>query len=153
MFGLYVQRLHLNLVLACSFLFKLCFCWTLCTVGMTSGWDMMSSSGQLLFFLFLQVLFLSNICCVVTFFTCFRYVALLVVSLVCYVATFSFAGILFYLFTPSGQDCGLNMFFIVITLIFAFLFAIVTLHPTVSALPLSLIFLIGHLSYNKIKCL
>lgn len=45
-----MQRLRPNLVLACSFLFKLCFCWTLCTVGMTSGWDMMSSSGQLFFF-------------------------------------------------------------------------------------------------------
>lgn len=71
----------------------------------------------------------------------FWYVALLVVSLVCYVATFSFAGVLFYLFTPSGQDCGLNTFFIVMTLIFAFLFAIVTLHPTVSGsiLPASVI--------------
>lgn len=62
-----------------------------------------------------------------------RYMALLVISLVCYVATFSFSGLLFYLFTPSGHDCGLNTFFIVMTLIFVFVFAIVTLHPAVSA--------------------
>lgn len=61
-----------------------------------------------------------------------RYTALLVVSLVCYVATFSFSGLLFYLFTPSGQECGLNTFFIVMTLILVFVFAIITLHPTVS---------------------
>ena len=62
----------------------------------------------------------------------YRYVALFVVSLVCYVGTFVFSGFLFYWFTPSGQDCGLNTFFIVMTLIFAFLFAIVALHPAVS---------------------
>lgn len=137
MFGFEMQRPRLNLVLACSFLFKLCFYWTLCTVGMTSGWDMMSSSGQLLPLplkcFFCPFSCLTSVACSNIFFTCLRYVALLVVSLVCYVATFSFAGILFYLFTPSGQDCGLNTFFIVMTLIFAFLFAIVTLHPTVSA--------------------
>ncbi|KAJ9559498.1 hypothetical protein OSB04_004658 [Centaurea solstitialis] len=71
----------------------------------------------------------------------FWYAALLVVSLVCYVVTFSFSGLLFYLFTPSGQDCGLNMFFIVMTLILVFVFAIITLHPTVSGsiLPASVI--------------
>lgn len=62
---------------------------------------------------------------------CFRYVALLVVSLVCYVATFAFNGLLFHFFTPSGQDCGLNTFFIVMTLILIFGFAVVTLHPSV----------------------
>ncbi|CAH1419043.1 unnamed protein product [Lactuca virosa] len=71
----------------------------------------------------------------------FWYTALLVVSLVCYVATFSFSGVLFYLFTPSGQECGLNTFFIVMTLILVFVFAIITLHPTVSGsiLPASVI--------------
>lgn len=63
----------------------------------------------------------------------FRYMALLVVSLVCYVATFSFSGLLFYLFAPSGQDCGLNTFFIVMTLIFVCVVAVVTLHPSVSS--------------------
>ncbi|KAM3701811.1 hypothetical protein ACJW31_05G203300 [Castanea mollissima] len=71
----------------------------------------------------------------------FWYIALFVVSLVCYVGTFVFSGFLFYWFTPSGQDCGLNTFFIVMTLIFAFLFAIVALHPAVngSILPSSVL--------------
>ncbi|KAL3529003.1 hypothetical protein ACH5RR_008325 [Cinchona calisaya] len=62
----------------------------------------------------------------------FWYMALLIVSLVCYVATFAFSGLLFYLFTASGHDCGLNTFFIVMTLIFVFAFIVVTLHPSVS---------------------
>ncbi|KAJ0950469.1 putative serine incorporator/TMS membrane protein [Helianthus annuus] len=47
----------------------------------------------------------------------------------------------FYLFTPSGQDCGLNTFFIVMILILVFVFAVITLHPTVSGsiLPASVI--------------
>ncbi|XP_031131027.1 probable serine incorporator [Ipomoea triloba] len=71
----------------------------------------------------------------------FWYVALLVVSLVCYVATFGITGVLFHFFAPSGQDCGLNTFFIVVTLIFIFTFAIVTLHPSVkgSIFPASVI--------------
>jgi len=71
----------------------------------------------------------------------FWYVALFVVSLVCYLATFVFSGLLFHLFTPSGHDCGLNTFFIVMTLIFVFVFLIVALHPTVggSILPASVI--------------
>ncbi|GAB4850454.1 hypothetical protein Ancab_029760 [Ancistrocladus abbreviatus] len=71
----------------------------------------------------------------------FWYIALFVVSLVCYVAAFSFSGLLFHWFTPSGQDCGLNTFFIVMALIFAFVFAIVALHPAVngSILPASVI--------------
>jgi hypothetical protein len=60
-----------------------------------------------------------------------RYMALLVVSVVCYIATASFSGLLFHWFTPSGHDCGLNMFFIVFTLILVFAFAIVALHPKV----------------------
>ncbi|KAG8490067.1 hypothetical protein CXB51_015918 [Gossypium anomalum] len=71
----------------------------------------------------------------------FWYVALLVVSLVCYLATFGFSGLLFHWFTPSGQDCGLNTFFIVMTLTLVLLFAIVALHPAVggSILPASVI--------------
>jgi len=59
--------------------------------------------------------------------------ALLVVSVVCYIATFSFSGLLFHWFTPSGHDCGLNLFFIVFTLILVFAFAIIALHPKVSS--------------------
>ncbi|CAN6980315.1 hypothetical protein IGI04_038552 [Brassica rapa subsp. trilocularis] len=71
----------------------------------------------------------------------FWYAALLVVSLVCYLATFVFSGLLFHWFTPSGHDCGLNTFFIVMTLIFVFVFAVVVLHPAVggSILPASVI--------------
>ncbi|XP_021829377.1 probable serine incorporator [Prunus avium] len=71
----------------------------------------------------------------------FWYIALFVVSLVCYLATFVFSGLLFHWFTPSGHDCGLNTFFIVMTLICVFLFLIVALHPAVngSILPASVI--------------
>jgi hypothetical protein len=63
----------------------------------------------------------------------YRYIALFVVSLVCYVATLVFSGVLFHFFTPSGQDCGINIFFISMTLMLAFVFAIVALHPAVSS--------------------
>eukprot|EP00262_Sarcandra_glabra_P001343 TRINITY_DN113_c0_g1_i2.p1 TRINITY_DN113_c0_g1~~TRINITY_DN113_c0_g1_i2.p1 ORF type:complete len:416 (-),score=35.18 TRINITY_DN113_c0_g1_i2:303-1550(-) len=71
----------------------------------------------------------------------FWYMALFVVSLVCYLSTFSFAGLLFHWFTPSGHDCGLNTFFIVMTLILVFVFAIIALHPKIngSLLPASVI--------------
>ncbi|KAJ8755485.1 hypothetical protein K2173_019283 [Erythroxylum novogranatense] len=71
----------------------------------------------------------------------FWYIALFVVSLVCYVASFVFSGLLFHWFTPSGHDCGLNTFFIVMTLILVFGFAIVALHPAIggSILPASVI--------------
>ncbi|KAG6593359.1 putative serine incorporator, partial [Cucurbita argyrosperma subsp. sororia] len=71
----------------------------------------------------------------------FWYIALFVVSLFCYVATFVSSGFLFHWFTPSGHDCGLNTFFIVTTLIFAFVFTVVALHPSVSGsvLPASVI--------------
>lgn len=36
-------------------------------------------------------------------------------------------------FNPSGQDCGLNIFFIVMTMILALAFAIIALHPKVTA--------------------
>ncbi|KAF2287848.1 hypothetical protein GH714_002948 [Hevea brasiliensis] len=59
----------------------------------------------------------------------------------CYLAAFTFSGILFLWFNPSGHDCGLNVFFIVMTMIIAFAFAIIALHPTVngSLLPASVI--------------
>jgi serine incorporator 1/3 len=57
---------------------------------------------------------------------------LLVVTVVCYLSTFALSGLLFMWFNPSGHDCGLNVFFIVITLILAFGFAIVALHPQVT---------------------
>lgn len=60
-----------------------------------------------------------------------RYMALFIVSLICYIATFSFSGLLFHWFAPSGHDCGLNTSFIVLTLIFAVVFAVVALHPKV----------------------
>lgn len=69
------------------------------------------------------------------------YVALLVISVGCYIATCAFSGVLFMWFNPSGQDCGLNVFFIVMTMILAFAFAIIALHPKVngSLLPASVI--------------
>lgn len=69
------------------------------------------------------------------------YVALLVISVGCYIATYAFSGILFIFFNPTGQDCGLNVFFIVMTMILAFAFAIIALHPKVSGslLPASVI--------------
>ncbi|CAE5966316.1 unnamed protein product [Arabidopsis arenosa] len=69
------------------------------------------------------------------------YIALLVISIVCYIATYAFSGILFIWFNPSGQDCGLNVFFIVVPMILAFVFAIIALHPAVngSLLPASVI--------------
>lgn len=69
------------------------------------------------------------------------YIALLVVSVVCYLAAFVFPGLLFIWFNPSGQDCGLNVFFLVMTMILAFSFAVIALHPKVngSLLPASVI--------------
>lgn len=69
------------------------------------------------------------------------YIALLVISVLCYLTIFVFSGILFIWFNPSGYDCGLNVFFIVMTMILAFVFAVVALHPQVngSLLPASVI--------------
>ncbi|KAF9623088.1 hypothetical protein IFM89_036485 [Coptis chinensis] len=58
-----------------------------------------------------------------------RYAALLVVSVGCYIAAFTFSGLVFIWFNPAGQDCGLNVFFIVMTMILAFGYAILALHP------------------------
>ncbi|XP_047982513.1 probable serine incorporator [Salvia hispanica] len=69
------------------------------------------------------------------------YIALLVVSVACYLGAFTFTGILFIWFNPSGNDCGLNIFFLVTNFILAFAFAIIALHPKVngSLLPASVI--------------
>ncbi|PPR87873.1 hypothetical protein GOBAR_AA32821 [Gossypium barbadense] len=69
------------------------------------------------------------------------YIALLAVSIGCYLAAFAFSGILFIWFNPSGHDCGLNVFFIVMTMVLAFSFGIIALHPAVngSLLPASVI--------------
>ncbi|XP_054804504.1 uncharacterized protein LOC129307673 [Prosopis cineraria] len=69
------------------------------------------------------------------------YVALLVVSIGCYIAAYTLSGILFIWFDPSGHDCGLNIFFLVMTMIIAFAIGIISLHPQVngSLLPASVI--------------
>ncbi|CAM8915111.1 unnamed protein product [Rhodiola kirilowii] len=69
------------------------------------------------------------------------YVALLAVSVTCYLAAFTISGLLFIWFNPSGHDCGLNVFFLVMTMVLAFLFAVIALHPKVngSLLPASVI--------------
>lgn len=69
------------------------------------------------------------------------YIALLAVSVGCYIAAFTLSGILFIWFNPSGNDCGLNIFFIVMTMILAFAFGVIALHPAVngSLLPASVI--------------
>lgn len=67
------------------------------------------------------------------------YYALLAISLTCYIAAFAIPGVLFIWFDPSGYDCGLNVFFLVMTMILAFTFAVIALHPAVngSLLPAS----------------
>lgn len=69
------------------------------------------------------------------------YVALLAVSVTCYLAAFTISGVLFIWFNPSGHDCGLNIFFLVMTMVLAFIFAVIALHPKVngSLLPASVI--------------
>lgn len=69
------------------------------------------------------------------------YIALLAVSVGCYIAAFTVLGLLFIWFNPSGYDCGLNIFFIVMTMILAFVFGVIALHPKVSGslLPASVI--------------
>ncbi|KAG9140957.1 hypothetical protein Leryth_010478 [Lithospermum erythrorhizon] len=60
------------------------------------------------------------------------YLALLAVSVACYIGAYTLSGILFIWFNPSGNDCGLNVFFIVMTMILPFVFTIIALHPTVN---------------------
>jgi len=138
---LLLQRQYRNLGLDCSFWFKLFSCWISCMDGMTTGSVRMSSSGEHFYpyimlltshsfetqgdpwLWFKRIFIFCTLHC--------RYMALLVVSLVCYVATFTFSGLLFHWFTPSGYDCGLNTFFIDLTLVLVFVFAVVALHPQV----------------------
>ncbi|KAL0348793.1 UNVERIFIED_CONTAM: hypothetical protein Sangu_1107100 [Sesamum angustifolium] len=47
------------------------------------------------------------------------YLALLAVSVACYLASFTISGLLFIWFNPSGHDCGLNVFFLVMSIILA----------------------------------
>lgn len=61
----------------------------------------------------------------------FRYVALLAVSVGCYIGAYALSGILFIWFNPAGYDCSINVFFLVMTMILGFLLAIIALHPRV----------------------
>ncbi|KAI4304100.1 hypothetical protein MLD38_039656 [Melastoma candidum] len=69
------------------------------------------------------------------------YVALLVISVGCYIAAFTLSGILFIWFDPSGENCGLNIFFLVMTMTLGFVFGVIALHPRIngSLLPASVI--------------
>ncbi|GAB2295176.1 hypothetical protein Dimus_029350 [Dionaea muscipula] len=69
------------------------------------------------------------------------YIALLSVSVGCYIVAYTLSGVLFIWFNPSGHDCSLNVFFIVMTMILAFAFGVIALHPQVngSLLPASVI--------------
>ncbi|KAK6930031.1 Serine incorporator/TMS membrane protein [Dillenia turbinata] len=47
-------------------------------------------------------------------------------KVVCYIVAFTFSGILFICFNPSGNDCGLNVFLLVMTMVLlAFAFAVI----------------------------
>ncbi|KAF7009785.1 hypothetical protein CFC21_024286 [Triticum aestivum] len=80
-------------------------------------------------------------------------IALLVVTVICYLATFAFSGVLFMWFNPSDHDCGLNVFFIVLTMILAFAFAIIALHPQVSmsALVLGMLTTVLSVVYSAVR--
>lgn len=83
------------------------------------------------------------------------YVALLVISITCYIAAFTLSGLLFIWFNPSGHDCGLNVFFIVMTMILAFSFAVIALHPQVngSLLPASVVSVYcAYICYTAVSC-
>lgn len=71
----------------------------------------------------------------------FWYVALLVASLISYLAAFTLSGLLYYWFNPSGESCSLNVFFITMTLILAVGFCVLSLHPKIngSLLPAAVI--------------
>ncbi|XP_026395838.1 probable serine incorporator, partial [Papaver somniferum] len=58
---------------------------------------------------------------------------------VCYITTLTISGLMFAWFNPSGHDCNLNVFFIVMTIILAFGFVIITLQANASLLPSSVI--------------
>ena len=74
----------------------------------------------------------------------FRYYALLAVSVACYIAAFTISGLLFIWFNPSGHDCGLNVFFLVMTMILAFSFGVIALHPKVTETLISFVVLCFH---------
>lgn len=83
------------------------------------------------------------------------YVALLVISVGCYIAAYTLSGILFIWFNPSGHDCGLNVFFLVMTMILGFVNGIVALHPAVngSLLPASVVSVYGaYVCYTALSC-
>ncbi|XAR54624.1 hypothetical protein NMG60_11029845 [Bertholletia excelsa] len=83
------------------------------------------------------------------------YIALLAISVVCYIAAFAIPGVLFIWFNPGGHDCGLNVFFLVMTMILAFSFAVIALHPQVngSLLPASVVSVYcGYVCYTALSC-
>ncbi|KAI6674044.1 hypothetical protein NL676_001950 [Syzygium grande] len=53
------------------------------------------------------------------------YVALLVISVGCYIAAYTLSGILFICFNPSGEDYGLDVSFLVMTMVLGFVNGIV----------------------------
>lgn len=69
------------------------------------------------------------------------YIALLVVSVACYVAVIVGAVFMFHWFVPGGEDCPLNSFYITSTILLAFIFTLCSLHPEIngSLLPASVI--------------
>lgn len=83
------------------------------------------------------------------------YYALLAVSVTCYIAAFTITGVLFIWFNPSGYDCGLNVFFLVMTMILALAFGVIALHPAVngSLLPASVISVYcAYVCYTGLSC-
>lgn len=83
------------------------------------------------------------------------YYALLAISVTCYIAAFTISGILFIWFNPSGEDCGLNVFFLVMTMVLAFAFGVIALHPAVngSLLPASVISVYcAYVCYTGLSC-
>ncbi|GMH08390.1 hypothetical protein Nepgr_010230 [Nepenthes gracilis] len=83
------------------------------------------------------------------------YIALLAVSVGCYIAAYTLSGILFIWFNPTGHNCSLNVFFIVMTMILAFAFAVIALHPAVngSLLPASVISVYcAYVCYTALSC-
>lgn len=83
------------------------------------------------------------------------YIALLVISIGCYIAAYTLSGILFIWFNPSGEDCGLNVFFLVMTMILGFVNGIVALHPAVngSLLPAAVVSVYcAYVCYTALSC-
>jgi len=67
--------------------------------------------------------------------------ALLVISVAGFIGVITIAVALFAWFTPAGQDCQLNVFFVSFSLLLVFAFTLLGLHPEVngSLLPSSVI--------------